>query len=159
MGRRRHFAPNSTAVLPSGNATSWRVGGSVLAKHPPRRTGRRERDNDMTQTDTMTPEPPQRLQALERANLVRLARAELKRRIADGDVSAAEVILHSPWEASSWSVGELLVSQRRWGTIRTRKLLASLQISETRTVSALTVRQREVLAAQLESSTRELALV
>jgi hypothetical protein len=113
----------------------------------------------MTQTDTMTPEPPQRLQALERANLVRLARAELKRRIADGDVSAAEVILDSPWEASSWSVGELLVSQRRWGAIRTRKLLASLQISETRTVSALTVRQREVLAAQLESSSRELALV
>jgi hypothetical protein len=112
----------------------------------------------MTQTDTMTPEPAQRLQALERANLVRLARAELKRRIADGDVSAAEVILDSPWEASSWSVGELLVSQRRWGSIRTRKLLMSLQISESRTVSALTVRQRELLASQLACSSPELAL-
>src|ERR1700736_280516 len=102
----------------------------------------------MMETATMTPEP-QRLRALERANEVRLARAELKRRIADGDVSAAEGILDSPWEASSWSVGELLISQRRWGTIRARKLLASVQISETRTVGALTERQRRLLAADL----------
>ena len=46
----------------------------------------------MMETATMTPEP-QRLRALERANEVRLARAELKRRIADGEVSAADVIL------------------------------------------------------------------
>ncbi len=114
----------------------------------------------MTETATVTPEPPQRLQALERANEVRLARAELKRRIAVGDLSAAKVILDSPWEASSWSVGELLVSQRRWGTIRARKLLASMQISEMRTLGALTVRQRQLLAAQLAvCGSPDLALV
>ena len=43
-----------------------------------------------------TPSEPQRLRALEHANAVRLARAELKRRIAEGDVSAAEVILACP---------------------------------------------------------------
>ena len=42
---------------------------------------------------------PQRLRALERANEIRLARAELKRRIAGGQVSAAEVILTPPSEA------------------------------------------------------------
>jgi hypothetical protein len=47
---------------------------------------------------------PQHLQALERANAVRLARADLKRRIAVGNVSAAEVILRSPWEAESMTV-------------------------------------------------------
>ncbi len=36
---------------------------------------------------------PQCMRALQRANEVRLARAELKRRIAEGRVSAAEVIL------------------------------------------------------------------
>ena len=41
----------------------------------------------MMETARMTPEP-QRLRALERANEVRLARAELKRRIAEGDMSA-----------------------------------------------------------------------
>jgi hypothetical protein len=102
------------------------------------------------ETATMTLEP-QRLRALERANEVRLARAELKRRIADGDVSAAEVILASPWQASSWTVGDLLMSQRRWGTSRCRKFLSRNQISEVKQVGHLTERQRRLLAAQLES--------
>jgi hypothetical protein len=102
------------------------------------------------ETATMTLEP-QRLRALERANEVRLARAELKRRIADGDVSAAEVILASPWQASSWTVGDLLMSQRRWGTTRCRKFLTRNQISEVKQVGHLTERQRRLLATQLES--------
>ena len=104
----------------------------------------------MTQTTRMTPEP-QRLRALERANEVRLARAELKRRIADGDASAADVILACPWEADSWSVAELLMSQRRWGITRCRKFLARNQISEIKPIGKLTERQRQLLAAQLQS--------
>ena len=42
------------------------------------------------------------MRALERANQVRLARAELKRRVADGEVDVAEVILDCPWEARAW---------------------------------------------------------
>ena len=91
------------------------------------------------------------MRALERANAVRLARAELKRRIADGHVTAADVILEVPSEALSWPVGELLMSQRRWGSNRTRKLLSGLQISETRHLGALTERQRRVLAARLRT--------
>ena len=52
----------------------------------------------MNATATIAP-APQHLRALDRANEVRLARAELKRRVADGEISAAEVILESPWEA------------------------------------------------------------
>jgi hypothetical protein len=105
----------------------------------------------MTQTTRMTPEP-QRLRALERANEVRLARAELKRRIADGNTSAAAVILACPWEASSWSIAELLMSQRRWGITRCRKFLARNQISEIKPIGTLTDRQRHLLAGQLKSS-------
>jgi hypothetical protein len=113
----------------------------------------------MTFTATMTT-GPQRMQALERANAVRLKRAQLKRGIADGRMSAADVILDLPWEASSWPVGELLTSQRRWGSIRAHKLLAGLHISETRPVGALTQRQRQVLATQLRAhGSRELELV
>jgi hypothetical protein len=101
-------------------------------------------------TETATKKPgPQRLRALERANEVRLARAVLKRRIAVGDLSAAEVILDCPWEASSWGVGDLLMSQRRWGSTRCRKFLAQTQISEVKQVGALTERQRRLLAAKL----------
>jgi hypothetical protein len=98
----------------------------------------------------MTP-GPQRLRALERANQVRLARAELKRRIADGDISAADVILTCPPEATSWPVGELLMSQRRWGVNRCRRFLGRNQISEIKEIGTLTNRQRQLLATQLES--------
>ena len=109
----------------------------------------------MTETAIIAREP-QRLRALERANEVRLARAELKRRIADGEVSAAQVILDTSWEARSWSVGDLLLTQRRWGTTRCRKFLLRNQVSETKPLGALTDRQRRLLAAQLcTSSVRE----
>jgi hypothetical protein len=103
----------------------------------------------MTQTATIAPEPPQRLQALERANEVRLARAELKRRIAGGSVSAADVILACPQEANSWSMRELLMSQRRWGSKRCRKFLERKQIGELKPVGDLTQRQKLLLAGQL----------
>jgi hypothetical protein len=119
----------------------------------------------MTQTATMTP-GPQRLRALERANEIRLARAELKRRIAVGDVTVADVILTSPKEAESWSVSELLMSQRRWGSERCRKFLKRNDIYERKSVGSLTTRQRLLLANQLESrelvnhlESRELELV
>jgi hypothetical protein len=101
-----------------------------------------------TATATMTLEP-QRMRALERANEVRLARARLKREIADGHATAAQVIMELPPEVANWSVRELLMSQRRWGSIRSRKLLAELQIGELRPIGALTDRQRQLLAGQL----------
>jgi hypothetical protein len=104
----------------------------------------------MMQTVTMTKEP-QRLRALGRANEVRLARAELKRRIADGEVTAAQVILACPNEVHSWSVGDLLMSQRRWGTTKCRKFLERNQISELKQLGQLTERQKRLLAGQLES--------
>jgi hypothetical protein len=107
----------------------------------------------MHQTNGVAPEP-QRLQALAQANKVRLARAELKRRIADGDVSAADIILACPEAAKSWSVGELLMSQRRWGINRCRKFLARNQIGEMKPIGSLTDRQRRLLAAQLQSCER-----
>lgn len=111
-------------------------------------SGSREREKLMTENALMTRQP-QRLRALERANKIRLARAELKRRIAEGDTSAAEVILDPPSAAISWEIGELLMSQRRWGGSRCRKFLLRNQISETKPVGALTDRQRRLLADQL----------
>ncbi|HWF35974.1 MAG TPA: hypothetical protein VG295_11395 [Solirubrobacteraceae bacterium] len=111
----------------------------------------------MTETATLS-QDPQRLRALERANQVRLARATLKRRIAEGKVPAASIILDSPWEASSWSVGDLLMSQRRWGSTRCHKFLRSLEISETKQIGTLTERQRLALATHLDGRTRDACL-
>jgi hypothetical protein len=93
---------------------------------------------------------PQHLRALARANEVRLARAELKRRVADGEISAAHVILECPWEAASMTVSDLLTSQRRWGTTRCRKLLSTIPMSENKAVGSMTERQRQALATLLE---------
>lgn len=92
---------------------------------------------------------PQHMRALQRANEVRLARATLKRRIAQGELAAAEVVLSSPWEAESMTIADLLMSQRRWGITRCRKLLQRVPMSENKTVGTMTERQRRALAQLL----------
>ena len=94
---------------------------------------------------------PQHLRALHHANRVRLARAELKRRVAAQQVSAAEVVLECPWEAASMEISDLLMSQRRWGRARCRRLLLSLGLPENKHIGTLTSRQRQALAAVLSS--------
>jgi hypothetical protein len=105
----------------------------------------------MNATATIAPAGPQYMRALERANQVRLARAELKRRVAIGRTSVAEVILECPWEAESMAVADLLMSQRRWGQTRCRKFLSQIPMSESKTIGSMTERQRLALAAMLTS--------
>lgn len=102
----------------------------------------------MTQTARMS-SAPQHLQALERANAVRLARAALKRGVAAGEICVADIILDAPWEAESMTVADLLTSQRRWGHTRCRRFLQSIPLSETKTVGSMTERQRQAAAALL----------
>ena len=92
---------------------------------------------------------PQHMQALARANQVRLARAELKRQVADGELSVADVVLGCPWEAASMTISDLLMSQHRWGRTRCRRFLASIPMTETKTIGSMTERQRRALAAGL----------
>ena len=98
---------------------------------------------------TATAPAPQHMRALAQANRVRLTRAELKRQVADGELTVAEVVLDSPWEAGSMAIADLLMSQHRWGRTRCRRLLASLPMSETKTVGSMTDRQRRALATLL----------
>ena len=97
------------------------------------------------------------MQALARANRVRLARAELKRSIARGDVDAADIVRECPWETESMTLAELLTSQRRWGRTRARKFLIGLALNENKRLGTLTTRQRSLLASELSS--RESVLV
>ncbi len=103
---------------------------------------------------TATQPAPQHMRALKQANRVRLARAELKRRVADGEVTVAEVVRTCPWEAESMAISELLMSQHRWGRQRCRRFLAAIPMTETKTVGTMTERQREALASRLEAGAR-----
>jgi hypothetical protein len=92
---------------------------------------------------------PQHLRALEQANRVRLARAELKRRVQAQTTTVADVILTCPPEAESMALSDLLMSQRRWGRARCRRILLTLGLPENKRIGTLTERQRRVLAATL----------
>ncbi len=108
----------------------------------------------MNATAMVAPAGPQYMRALERANQVRLARAELKRRVAMNELGCAEVIMDCPWEAESMAIGDLLMSQRRWGQTRCRKFLAQVPMSEKKTIGSMTDRQRRTLAAMLAAPQR-----
>src|SRR5206468_5403723 len=92
---------------------------------------------DMGDTATMDA-APQHLKALEQANRVRLARAELKRQVAAGETTAAEVVLDCRWESSSMELSDLLMSQRRWGRARCRRLLLSVGLAAEQALRPLT---------------------
>ena len=105
----------------------------------------------MGKTATVGADQQQHLRALEYANRVRLARARLKRKVAAGELSAAEIVLTCPWQAHSMSISDLLMSQKRWGRARCRRLLISLSVPENKSIGTLTERQRLALAAVLEA--------
>ena len=98
---------------------------------------------------TATAPAPQHMRALAQANRVRLARAELKRQVAEGEATVAEIVLSRPWEAESMSIADLLMSQHRWGRTRCRRFLASIPMVETKTIGSMTERQRNELARRL----------
>jgi hypothetical protein len=98
---------------------------------------------------TATAPAPQHMRALAQANRVRLARAELKRQVAEGEVDVAGVVLECPWEAESMTIADLLMSQHRWGRTRCRRFLAQIPMVETKTIGSMTDRQRNELARRL----------
>jgi hypothetical protein len=90
------------------------------------------------------------MQALERANTVRLGRVEVKRAIDRGHMTIAQALEHPA--AQGMTVGGLLCAQYRWGPHKARRTLRSLErcsppimVSGTRLVRDLTVREREAL--------------
>lgn len=96
---------------------------------------------------------PQHIQALARANRIRLARAEMKRSIRRDDMDVAGLLAPDsaiPWEARSMTLSALLAAQHRWGTARARKLATRLGIAERRALESLTTRERKKLVDALD---------
>ena len=108
-------------------------------------------DRSIEQEPVEPRQSSQCMEALARANEVRLARAALKREIGAGNREVADVVLQVPWQAQSMSLSELLCSQRRWGRARSRKLLASAGLGEAKKLGTLTARQQGVLVGALEA--------
>lgn len=93
----------------------------------------------------------QPIRALERANRVRVARADLKQRVAAGELLAAEVVLACPWMVASMPLAKLLICQPQWGRTRSRTFLKSVGLGESKLVGGLTERQRVAIAVMLST--------
>ena len=93
-----------------------------------------------------TIERPQHMEALERANEIRLAQSELKRELAAGRISL-EAALSDPRSQGSFPVHRLLRAIHGFGPHAIRRVLLQPGIPESRRVDALTERQRIHLVA------------
>lgn len=91
---------------------------------------------------------PQHLEALARANEIRLARSRLKHELRDRELELSEVLEHPAVERMP--IIQLLKALPRWGTHRAARALTVLEIGQLRYVGDLTARERECLLATVQ---------
>lgn len=96
----------------------------------------------------------QRMSALQRANAIRSARADLKRAMkAKGQlwsrVAAIGAITEPEWTEENWPVRELLVAIPYFGDARVKRIMRRSGVPETKPLGELTDRQRDALIAEL----------
>ena len=91
----------------------------------------------------------QRKAALEKAAAARHARAELRDKIKNGDVTLEEVLDSDDPIASRLKVSALIESLPGYGKAKAAKVMNELGISATRRVKGLGARQREQLIEAL----------
>jgi hypothetical protein len=87
----------------------------------------------------------QRMEALNRANQIRVRRAQLKRDLKGGQVRIADVIADPPDEVLTAKVYDMLVAVPRLGRVKATRLLTQCRISQSKTVGGLSDRQRAEL--------------
>ncbi len=96
---------------------------------------------------TSTPDrsPDQRLEALQRANAIRIQRAELKRLLKSGDVAITDVLADPPEYLLTAKVIDLLLAVPRIGRVKANRVLTGCRIAPSKTVGGLSDRQRSEL--------------
>jgi len=84
----------------------------------------------------------QRMDALHRANQIRVRRAQLKRDLKAGRVRIHDVIAEPPDEILTAKVYDVLMAVPRLGRVKSTRLLTQCRISQSKTVGGLSDRQR-----------------
>ena len=89
----------------------------------------------------------QRMEALQRANDVRSARARLKRNLKAGRQPIHELLLEPPEYLETAKVFDLLLAVPKYGRVKVNKILSQCRISPSKTIGGLSERQRRELVA------------
>ncbi|MGI8944718.1 MAG: integration host factor, actinobacterial type [Thermoleophilaceae bacterium] len=99
----------------------------------------------------LTPERSltQRMDALQRANLIRSQRAKLKRDLKAGRVRIHEILRVPPDYVLTMKVIDLVLAVPKYGRVKAGRVFTRCRISASKTVDGLSERQREELIAVL----------
>jgi hypothetical protein len=103
----------------------------------------------MTKTQAQAPQRSldQRMEALKRANDIRVRRAKLKKDLKDGRVQIESVLDDPPEYVSTAKVFDILMAVPKFGRVKAARLLNQCRISQSKTVGGLSDRQRTELIA------------
>ena len=98
-----------------------------------------------SQTQAPSRSLDQRMDALRRANEVRVKRAQLKRDLKSGRVSVEEILADPPDYVGTAKVFDMLLAVPKFGRVKATRFLNQCRISQAKTVAGLSERQREEL--------------
>ena len=89
----------------------------------------------------------QRMEALKRANDIRVKRAQLKKDLKSGSVSIEQILGAPPEYVSTAKVFDMLMAVPKFGRVKAARFLTQCRISQSKTVGGLSERQRDELIA------------
>ena len=100
-----------------------------------------------SKTQTQAPERSldQRMEALKRANDIRVRRARLKKDLKDGHVRIEEILASPPEYVETAKVFDILMAVPKFGRVKAARFLNQCRISQSKTVGGLSERQRAEL--------------
>jgi hypothetical protein len=89
----------------------------------------------------------QRMEALKRANDIRVRRAQLKKDLKDGRVRVESILADPPEYVETAKVFDILMAVPKFGRVKAARFLNQCRISQSKTVGGLSERQRAELIA------------
>src|SRR2546425_12897088 len=87
----------------------------------------------------------QRMEALKRANDIRVRRAKLKKDLKDGRVRIQTILNNPPEYVSTAKVFDILMAVPKFGRVKAARFLNQCRISQSKTGGGLSDRQRAEL--------------
>ena len=87
----------------------------------------------------------QRMEALKRANDIRVKRAKLKKDLKDGRVRVEQILRNPPEYVETAKVFDILMAVPKFGRVKAARFLNQARISQAKTVGGLSERQRAEL--------------
>lgn len=87
----------------------------------------------------------QRMEALKRANDIRVRRAKLKKDLKDSHVRIEQILTEPPDYVSTAKVFDILMAVPKFGRVKAARFLNQCRISQSKTVGGLSERQRAEL--------------